>query len=85
MKESWKAVLRTCSMYLKLNDQNENQRMIKTTGGPLSVPPVVRSQRPRCKHTGHQTGNDASIGVFDPRGNNKGKAAGFSGYLQVRR
>ena len=26
------------------------------------------SQRPRCKHTGHQTSSDASIGVLDPRG-----------------
>ena len=26
------------------------------------------SQRPRCKHTGHQISSDASIGVLDPRG-----------------
>ena len=26
------------------------------------------SQRPRCKHTGHQTSSDASIGVLEPRG-----------------
>ena len=26
------------------------------------------SQRPRCKHTEHQTSSDAGIGVLDPRG-----------------
>ncbi|MCD8336976.1 MAG: DUF3990 domain-containing protein [Lachnospiraceae bacterium] len=29
---------------------------------------ALRSQIPRCKHTGHQICSDASIGVFDPRG-----------------
>ena len=29
---------------------------------------VCWSQSPRCKHTRHQTRNDASIGGFNPRG-----------------
>ena len=44
-----------------------------------------KGQRPRCKHTGHQTSSDASIGVLDPRGSQPNGHASMSAWLVARR
>ena len=42
------------------------------------------SQIPRCKHTGHQTSNNANIGVLDPRGSRQMDNASMSAWLVAR-